>query len=502
MGTTVDLVRQFRRSRVLVIGDVMLDSYLEGRARRLCSEGPVPVVHKVVERHAAGGAANTATNLRALGADVMVLSRVGQDSAGRTLRDVLRENDVDVRWLIEDLDFQTPHKMRILADGQYVVRFDEGAVAPSTTSTDAQSRLANYLDRAFARCDLVLISDYDYGVASQALIERLSELRAARHCVLVVDSKHPARFQRAGATVVTPNHLEARAAIGNQVDLLPVTGDVVADNAQIGRRLLEMIDARYAAITLASDGVVLVGRGGESVHLPAHPVPQASVVGAGDTFAAALALALAAGAGVVEAGQIAIDAAGIAVSRRGTAIVHHQELLQRVSLREHAVATRGQSQANRRQLAQDLARERLAGRTIVFTSGVFDILHAGHIELLTRAKALGDILVVGVNSDRSARRLKGKNRPVNHQNDRLSLVAALTPVDHAILFDEDDPGDLIRLLSPHIHVKGGDYADVTLPEAAAVEEVGGRIVILPLAGTLSTTTVMERIAALVATGGA
>src|SRR5205085_1619819 len=200
---------------------------------------------------------------------------------------------------------------------------------------------------------------------------------------------------------------------------------------------------------------------------------------------------------------------------QGTAVVQHQELLQRVSLRDHVEgptalmrgsgfarwpgsdgAHSGEARSAVDRLAAQLAEERRGGRTIVFTNGVFDILHVGHVHFLRRAKELGDVLVVGVNSDRSARRLKGRNRPIIGERDRLALVAALEPVDDVVLFDEDDPTALIRALRPHIHVKGGDYADEALPEAEAVRDVGGRIVILPLIGSLSTTRVIDRIIAL------
>jgi D-beta-D-heptose 7-phosphate kinase / D-beta-D-heptose 1-phosphate adenosyltransferase len=519
MATAVDVVRRFRRLRALVIGDAMLDSYLEGTATRLCSEGPVPVVEKTSEQHAPGGAANTAANLRALGAHVAFLGVVGRDVPGALLRSAFREQGIDDRWLVEDEHAATPHKVRILADGQYVVRFDEGD--RRRWSAEGQKRLLANLEGAFKRCDLVVVSDYGYGVASAELIERLRTLRAARPCVLLVDSKDLRRFRHAGATVITPNHLEARLTIeqawDTRVPCFEPSGEARSapqrdpDIEWVGRRLLEMIDAEHAAITMAAEGAVLIDRHGASLHLPAHPVPHANVVGAGDSFAAAMALALGAGATVAEAGQIAIDAAGIAVTRPGTAVVQHQELLQRVSLRDHVEgpialtrasapgsdgAQLGEARSAVDRLAARLTDERRAGRTIVFTNGVFDILHAGHIRFLRQAKELGDVLVVGVNSDRSARRLKGRNRPIIGERDRLALVAALEPVDDVVLFDEDDPTALIRALRPHIHVKGGDYADEVLPEAEAVRDVGGRIVILPLIGSLSTTRVIDRIIAL------
>jgi D-beta-D-heptose 7-phosphate kinase/D-beta-D-heptose 1-phosphate adenosyltransferase len=273
---------------------------------------------------------------------------------------------------------------------------------------------------------------------------------------------------------------------------------------QLGRRLLTLLNAEHAAITMAGDGVFLVSRQGGARHVPTHPVAQANDVGAGDSFAAAMALTLGAGGNVEEAAEIANDAASIAVSKRWTAAVSYQELLQRVSLREHttrsisALAGATSSEALSSLLIQ-LEAERVCGQTIVFTNGVFDILHAGHIQFLRQAKALGDVLVVAINSDASTQRLKGKNRPIHSERDRMSLVAALEPVDYVVLFDEDTPIEMIRLVRPDIHVKGGDYADEALPEAGAVREVGGRIVILPLAGGISTSSVIDRIIDLAAT---
>lgn len=509
MATAVDLVRSFRRLRVLVIGDAMLDTYLEGTAARLCSEGPVPIVRKTSELRVPGGAANTAANLRALETEVIFLSIIGRDVAGMLLRSALRERGVDGRWLVEDERASTLHKLRILADGQYVVRFDDEESHAYTQ--ESQKQLLAHLTEAFSQCDLVVVSDYGYGVLTGELIDRLRELRAAHPKVLLVDSKDLYRFRHIGATVVTPNHLEARLLVEHR--RAAVGASLIGARAQlteierIGRELLTILDAEHAAITMAGDGVCLVDRHGMTRHVPAHPVDHANDIGAGDSFAAAMALSLAAGASIEDAAQIGIDAAGIAVTRRWTAVVSYQELLQKVSLRDaalhsggHIPVTEGDSLMALSQLTAELDIERLAGRTIVFTNGVFDILHAGHVQFLRRAKALGDVLVVGVNSDRSTRQLKGKRRPINSERDRLALVAALDSVDHVILFDEDTPTELIRTLRPHIHVKGGDYADEVLPEAEAVREVGGRIVILPLAGSLSTSRVIDRIVALASDG--
>jgi D-beta-D-heptose 7-phosphate kinase/D-beta-D-heptose 1-phosphate adenosyltransferase len=488
--SSVDLVRGFQGLRALVIGDAMLDSYIEGTATRLCKEGPVPVLVKANEERAPGGAANAAANLRALGAEVVFIGLIGKDETAEELRATLRDHDVDTRWLVEDDACRTIRKTRVLANDQYVIRFDEGET--DRCAEAGLRRVVEHVIEAFPRCDLVVIPDYGYGAASDRVIARLRELRRARPIPLAIDAKNPLRFAQSGATIVTPNFHEAWGAI--HPNALPPSAPAVSEAKEIGRRLLELIDAEHAAITLAGDGVLLFDRAGRARHLPAHPVAHAGDVGAGDSFTAATALALAAGATPLQAAQIGIDAAGIAVTKRRTAVVEHRELLRRVSFGDGAAGP------TLKTLAAIVDGERYAGKKIVFTNGVFDILHAGHVQILRRAKELGDVLIVGINSDASTRRLKGAARPVNHERDRLALVSALESVDHAIVFDEDNPAELIRTLRPHIHVKGGDYTPDALPEADAAREVGARIEILSLVDGRSTTNVINKILTLAANG--
>ncbi len=504
MASAVHLVRQFRRLRVLVIGDAMLDTYLEGTAARLCSEGPVPVVSKTAEYRIPGGAANTAANLHALDADVTFLGLVGSDLAGTLLRSTLQQRGISDRWLVEDKTAQTLHKLRIIADGQYVVRFDEG---PATYAAESQQRLIERLEEVYPQCDLVVISDYRYGVLSDALITRLHALHTALPKVLLIDSKALHRFHMLNATVVTPNLLEARMFTESAEE---ETFDL-ASIEQIAQKMLTRLHTQHIAITLGAHGVFLLSRDNSVLHVSAHPVAHANDVGAGDSFASAMALALAVDATIEEAARVGIDAASIAVTRERTSVVHYQELLQRVSLREYATSTHSLTSYSREEkttsqdtflsLIEYLNAEREVEHRIVFTNGVFDILHAGHVQFLRQAKALGDVLVVGINSDRSTQRLKGVGRPINNERDRMALVAALDAVDAVVLFDEDTPTELIRLLRPTIHVKGGDYADESLPEAEAVREGGGQVVILPLVGTMSTSTVIQHIATLYGADG-
>ncbi len=495
MISAVERIRRFRRLRALVIGDAMLDTYFEGTAARLCSEGPVPVVRKLAEHRAPGGAANTAANLRALGAEVHFLTILGDDAPGHAVRAALQRLGITDRWLITDPTGCTPHKMRILADGHYVVRFDDERPGYSDAA-HAQVRAA--LPDALAECDVVVISDYGYGVAADGLIAHLRDLGVGALHPILIDSKDLLRFRDLGAAVVTPNLKEAQLLVAQDPTVNPRLGQdhlELEDIEAIGRHILARSTIGCTAITLAERGVLLVPRDGPAQHLPAHPVVQASDVGAGDSFTSGMALALAAGAALPQAAQIALDAASIAVGKRWTAVVTQRELLQRAGLRDAATPA-GLPADELARLLGTLKRERRAGQRIVFTNGIFDILHAGHVRFLRQAKALGDVLVVGVNSDRSIRALNDRNgthlRPISSEADRLALVAALDPVDHVIRFDEETPTTLIRALRPHLHVKGGDYADEALPEAEAVREYGGRVVILPLAEPASPEALRAR----------
>jgi D-beta-D-heptose 7-phosphate kinase/D-beta-D-heptose 1-phosphate adenosyltransferase len=304
------------------------------------------------------------------------------------------------------------------------------------------------------------------------------------------------------ATIVTPNYQEfvllARQitshTIGERWLAVP---ENLTSVEQLARQTRAGLSAEYLAVTLAERGVLLMNGQGQAHHFPAHPVAVASNVGAGDSFASGLILTLTAGGSVEEAVQVGIDTAIPAVSMPRTAVVSHQELLQRVSLRIYTLQTQTsqehQAQTALMRLAAQLEGERLARRTIVFTSGVFDILHTEHLQFLKQAKALGDILVAAINSDSSARKLKGPGRPINNEHDWLALVDALDLVDYTLLFEEDAAASCIRMVRPTLYIKGSDYSDETLPDAESVREIGGRVVILPLVRSISTSDVIERI---------
>ena len=474
------IVESFGELRVLVLGEAMLDAYLEGTARSVSREAPVPVVTLAGRREMPGGAANTVANVRALGAHASFLSAVGGDEEGARLAGALAEMGVDTTSLLVERARRTLVKNRLLAASQMLVRFDEGTTGP--ISGDTERRLIELLRRLFAEADAVIVSDYRYGIVTPSVIDALRELQRSRPRVLVVDSRDLRAFRDVGVTAVKPNYAEAVGLVEAATSEAG-RGELVAHE---GERILAATGARIAAVTLDREGAVVVERGRPPYRSYTHGSPSVSATGAGDTFLAALALALAAGASTPEAAEIASAAAGLVVGKEATSTCRAEELGEVLSGGEKHVD-------GVPRLAARVALERERGRRIVFTNGCFDILHRGHVTLLSRAKALGDVLVVAVNADESVRRLKGEDRPVNTLEDRLQLLSALSCVDFVVSFEEDSPSELLRATRPDVFVKGGDYTRATLPEVELVEELGGEVRILPYFEDHSTSGVIERI---------
>jgi D-beta-D-heptose 7-phosphate kinase/D-beta-D-heptose 1-phosphate adenosyltransferase len=478
------VVDRFGDLKLLVVGDAILDVWMSGRASRLCREAPVPVVSLDGQQEAPGGAANAALNAASLGAGVTFLSVVGGDQAGATLRGRLRAAGVDVDGLVVQPSRGTPLKRRVIADGQLLVRLDEGDEAP--LGGRAARRLADRLAASFAGHDAVLVSDYAAGTVGPGLLAALARLQAAAPRVLVVDAKDPAAYRGVGATAVKPNYEEATRLLG--LERVEGTDRRVGQLEREGQRVLSLLDARVAAVTLDAEGALLFEAGAPPYRTYAHPVPASRATGAGDAFAGVLALALAAGCQVPAAGELASAAATVAVGQAGTAVCAGS------ALRTAVAGDRGRV-TDLEGLRAGVERYRREGRRVVFTNGCFDLLHRGHVAYLNQAKALGDVLVVAVNADASVRRLKGPGRPLNALEDRMAVLAALSCIDHLVAFEDDSPAALLRALRPDVLVKGGDYRRGGVPEGPLVESLGGRVEILPYLERQSTTAMIERIRA-------
>jgi rfaE bifunctional protein nucleotidyltransferase chain/domain/rfaE bifunctional protein kinase chain/domain len=419
--------------RIVVVGDVLLDRDVDGHAERLCPDAPAPVIERPVTRDRAGGAGLAATLLAGDGHAVTLVTALAPDAGGLTLRALLAARGVAVVDLGEG--GATSEKVRIRADGQVLARVDRGDRPPTVRPPDDEVR------RMLAEADAVLISDYGRGITAQPGVrEALSA--AAR---LVWDPHPRGADPVRGATLLTPNLAEA----------VRLTG--VDDPAGAAWRLVADHCARAAVVTVGAVGAVLAEAGGAPVHVTVTPA-SGDPCGAGDRFASAAAAALAAGAGVEEAVRRAADAASRFVAAGG-------------------------------------AGRRPPGVRTVATGGCFDLLHAGHVAMLHAARALGDRLVVLLNSDVSVRRLKGPGRPVMHQDERAGMLRALRCVDDVIVFDEDTPEAALARLAPDLWVKGADYAADDLPEAAVVRALGGEVATVPYVAGRSTTRLIQEVAA-------
>ena len=477
------LIDRFADARILVVGDAMLDCYLKGSTERLCQEAPAPIVALNARTHAPGGAANTAANVAALGARTFFLSVVGNDYEGAALRQSLEEYGVNTAHLFMESCRQTLAKNRIISSGQILLRLDQGSAESIGASCEAE--LLARLDRLFPQCDAVIVSDYGYGVLTPRVIAALEAWQRAAPRVVVVDAKNLLAYARV-ATAVKPNYVETVNLLVSSGAPPPGGGSRAEWIAAHGARILELTGARLAAVTLDTEGVLLLEHDCPAYHLPAQPAPQTHSAGAGDTFVSALALALAAGAEAQTAGRIAAMAAAVVVAKEGTACCSPDEL-------RYRILDEGKCVSDAASLALLVEARRRLRQLIVFTNGCFDLLHRGHVEYLNRAREHGDALIVGVNSDAGVRRLKGPGRPVNRLEDRLQVLSALNCVDHLIAFEEDTPSEIIRALKPDVFVKGGDYRRETIAEAPLVEALGGSVEILPCFADLSTTRLIERI---------
>lgn len=478
-----EVVDRFGELKIVVIGEAMLDSYLVGEAKRLSREAPVPIVNVVERRDAPGACANTAANVAALGARVSLLSVVGDDAEAGLLRAALSGRGVSTEYLVSQPARRTLTKHRIVADSQILVRYDQGDT--DDVAPDVEAVLIDRLGALAAGADAIVVSDYGYGVLTRNVRRVLAQCQARAPRVLVADAKDLASYRDVGVTAVKPNYAEAVRLIG--LPGLSGTRARVHQVAEHGARLLDLAGAQMAAVTLDVDGALIFERNRPHYYrVFARPARRADATGAGDTFAAGLALALAAGADAAAASELAAAAAAVVVERGGTAVCGAADL-------RASIAGDDKQVPSVHRLAALAEVYRQTGRRTVFTNGCFDILHRGHITYLSRAKALGDVLVVGVNADDGIRRLKGPGRPINTLEDRAHVLAALSCVDHVIAFEEDTPETLIRALRPDLYVKGGDYTLDRLPEAGLVDSLGGEVRILPYVEDRSTTGIIERI---------
>lgn len=465
----------FRNARVVVVGDVMLDRFVYGKAKRLSPEAPVPVVLLSDRQSMAGGAGNVARNIFALGGEVALLAVAGLDNDGEELAQHLGRANHIVRMLGR----RTTVKMRVVAEGQQLVRVDDEEVIE--ISAVEQSSLLETLGRVLPGAGALVLSDYNKGVLTPAFCAAAIQLAHQHGVPCLVDPKGRDYSHYAGADVITPNASELALATGMPLSSLP---EVEA----AARTLLQNVPVKNILATLSERGMMLVPRDGAAVSEPAMAREVFDVSGAGDTAIATLALAVADGRPLHEAMRLANVAAGVVVAKLGTATCSVAELDH--ALREAEGAT---GEILPWDMATMLVREwQAAGLRVGFANGCFDILHAGHVQMLRSARRLCDKLIVAVNDDASVTRLKGPTRPVNGLADRGAVLAALAAVDGVVSFPQDTPLELITTLRPDVLFKGQDYTIDKVVGASEIESWGGKVELLELLAGRSTTNIISR----------
>lgn len=479
MHELLDTVRQLSTPQILVLGDLILDRYVEGHASRVSPEAPVLVFEKQHQRFLLGGACNVAANLVALGAQTSILGVIGEDMAGEQLKGLLEDQGIDVSALVVDVSRPTTCKTRYVSKTSQVLRVDSEK-RHTVEGRVEDALLASLAVRPFPY-EAILLSDYGKGVLSRKLIVAAVAAAHSAEGIVVVDPKGVDYERFEGVDLLTPNREEAEAATGVKARGLPELKLMAA-------RLRDLTGIQSVTITLGAEGIFFEDQASEARIIPTEARAVFDVTGAGDTVVATLTLALTSGVTLVDSLRLANVAAGIVVARFGTWAVSKQEILSMLGQQTSGKVV------DLQEAVSIAARMRTEGRRLVFTNGCFDLLHPGHTEYLGRARSYGDALILAVNSDASVRRqAKGKDRPINTLEDRMAVLSGLQAVDYVLPFGEETPIDLIEAITPQVLVKGEDWRERGVVGQEWVESHGGQVVLVPLRDGCSTSAIIERI---------
>ncbi len=472
------LLEKITSLNILILGDLILDEYIEGSCSRISPEAPVPIVHVTRERQVLGGAGNTAANIVSLGAKAHVLGLCGVDSAATGLRNILAQ--LGISFDLVEHSRPTIRKSRVISQAQQLLRLDYESPSPMDAQTE--SEVIQLFKNRLKECDAVILSDYAKGFVTESLCQSIiAEAHQAKKPILIDPRpQHGAFYQ--GADYLTPNWKECLGLLGESSESEASLNEEKI--ALYGRRLSDLLNVNLI-LTLGAKGISYFSKsGGKALRMPTAAKEVFDVSGAGDTVAAAFTLAIAAGSNPHDAVDFANKAAGIVVGKLGTATVTPHEILKGHDWRARLLS--------REALAPLSAALRAEGKAIVSINGSFDLLHAGHLHILAEAKRQGDVLVVGLNSDASVRSYKSVGRPLIAEEQRAQMLLSLRLVDYVHIFDESVPMPFLSELKPQIHVNGSEYGEECI-EADTVKKLGGRIHIVEKIAGLSTSALVAAI---------
>ena len=461
-----DLAFKFSKKRILVVGDIMLDKYIHGEVLRISPEAPVQVLKVKSEMYLLGGCGNVANNLRSLGAQVTIISSIGRDKEAENMKLILKKKGIKAKLI--ETNNPTIVKTRIISQQQQLLRIDYEKINPINSK-----KVLGVIKREVQKHDAIIISDYAKGMITKETIKNIV-IEAGRK-LIIADPKHKDIAFYEGVSIITPNEKEAfeLARVENDVPILEVL------------RILENKIKGKVVLTRGEKGIAFL-KDEELIEIPTMAKEIFDVTGAGDTVISILTLALASGAEIGEATNLANQAAGIVVEKFGTATVEVKELIEKIEKEDKKIKTHDE-------IEKVCLKLKKSGEKIIFTNGCFDVLHIGHLKLLQKAKSFGDILVLGLNTDASVRKYKGPERPIIPERQRAEMLAALSVVDYISLFDENTPIELIKKIKPDVHIKGGDYRKEDLPETKIVEKYGGKVEIIKFIDGWSTSNIIKKI---------
>lgn len=483
----IEYVKGFAGKKVVLVGDFMLDRYVYGNANRLSPEAPVPVLHYDHEEVRLGGAGHVAADLAVLGCSVKIIGCCGDDEAAVTMRKLLGEHGIDIADLIPTPGRCTTAKTRLVGlaqqrSPQQMIRLDYEVGGPVDKEIGGQ--ILKAFTRAVAAADVVCLEDYNKGVLAPAVCQAIIQTAKSRGKEVLVDpAALPDYSKYAGATCLKLNRTEAEKATG-----LPARSP--EQYALAAKKLLQSLMLDAVVITLDKDGAYLHARNGAERRVTTRPRQVADVTGAGDMVLATLGAARAAGADWIDAVALSNVAGGLEVERFGAVPVKPEEIVLELMTESHEHLGK---ERKLDALVKELAAHKAAGRRIVFTNGCFDLIHLGHVKYFQFARAQGDLLVVGVNTDESIQNLKGPTRPVVDEDDRIGVLEELESIDYLVRFGTDTPIELIKAIKPDVLVKGADYKKEQVVGWDLVEATGGRVELAPLIDGRSTSTVIKRI---------
>lgn len=486
-----DLILQTREGlarNVLVVGDVMLDHYIFGHSSRVSPEAPVLIVEKKENKFVLGGAANVAGNLAGLGITCTICGLIGDDPSGRRLTQALDEKNV-INGLLKTSQKRTAVKSRILSSGQQIVRVDDEDVALISPELEAMF-LKSILEKINKKPSVIVLSDYNKGSLTENICQAVIEYAAQLDVPVIVDPKGVNYEKYNRAHTIKPNLSELNQILQHKYNYI-VNQSNIMESTGVIQRLMADLEVKRLVVTLGNQGILDVRCSGEYKLFPVLADSVIDVSGAGDTVTASLAFAYSYSHFEATAIELANFCAGIVIKQLGTATI---------SLRDIDLAFKNSEKSTTlldgTSLGHYVSYCRKLGKKIVFTNGCFDILHAGHVSYLERAKEMGDILIVAINSDDSVKELKGQSRPINSEEDRAQVLLSLRCVDAVIVFDDQTPERLITQIRPDLLVKGGDYIADEIVGAKFVKQNGGSVLVLPFVDGRSTSETIKRIISL------